>query len=288
MTIHSDMPPLWPYLALLGAMAAFATGSSFAKHLFPLIGAAGTTVYRAGFGAMLLMAMWRPWRRTWSRTELWMVGRYGVVLGLMNLCFYMALRTVPLGLAIAIELLGPLTVALFNSRRAIHFLWVGVAVAGLTLLLPIADVRGALDPVGILFALGAALFWALYIIFGKKVAHLPPGDAVAMGLAFAALAVAPFGLAAQGMALLNAHAVLLGLVVAVLSSALPYSLEMVALRHIPERSFGVILSVEPAIGALAAYLLLGETLTGRQYAALVCVIGAAIGAVLTQDKQEQG
>ncbi|WP_242443380.1 DMT family transporter [Sphingobium sp. LB126] len=283
-----DNRSLWPYLALLGAMASFATGSSFAKHLFPVMGATGTTVYRVGFSAMLLMAMWRPWRRSWSRTEFMLVARYGIVLGLMNLSFYMALRTIPLGLAIAIELLGPLTVALMNSHRAIHFLWVGVAVAGLALLLPVADVKGTLDPIGILFALGAAFFWALYIVFGKKAAHLPPGAAVAVGLAFATLAVLPVGLAVNGLGLLNPHAMLLGLVVAVLSSALPYSLEMVALRHIPERSFGVVLSADPAIGALAAYLVLGETLTGRQGMALACVIAAAIGAVMTQDKKAQG
>jgi len=279
----SELSALVPYAALLAAMVAFATGSSAAKQLFPLVGAAGTTFYRVGFAAVLLMAMWRPWRRRWTRGELLLLGRYGVVLGMMNLSFYLSLRTIPLGLAIAIELLGPLSVALFNSRRLIHFAWIALALAGLALLLPVGGVQGGLDPLGIGFALCAALCWGLYIVFGKRVVHLHPGHAVAMGMTFAALAVAPFGIAAVGADLLDLHAVILGLVVAVLSSALPYSLEMVSLRHIPERTYGVVLSIDPAIGALAGYVLLGEVLSGRQLIALACVICAAIGAVLTRE-----
>lgn len=280
---RADFSAIVPYLALAGAMMAFATGSSAAKQLFPIVGAAGTTVYRVGFAALLLMAMWRPWRRRWTRADMLLLGRYGIVLGVMNLSFYLALRTIPLGLAIAIELLGPLGVALFNARRLVHFLWIALALAGLALLLPIGQVGGGLDPVGIGFALCAALCWGLYIIFGKQVAHFHPGEAVAVGMAFATLAVAPIGIASVGAGLLNAHAVMLGLIVAVLSSALPYSLEMISLRHIPERTYGVVLSVDPAIGAIVGYFLLGEVLTLRQLVALSCVVAAAIGAVLTRE-----
>lgn len=279
---RSELSALLPYAALLAAMVAFATGSSAAKQLFPMVGAAGTTLYRVGFAAVLLMAMWRPWRRRWARGELLLLVRYGIVLGMMNLSFYLALRTIPLGLAIAIELLGPLSVALFNSRRLLHFVWIALALGGLALLLPGGDVTGGLDPVGIGFALCAAVCWGLYIVCGKKVAHLHPGQTVAMGMVFATLAVAPFGIAAMGAGLLNIHAAVLGLIVAVLSSAIPYSLEMISLRHIPERTYGVVLSIDPAIGALAGYVLLGEVLTGRQLAALSCVIFAAVGAVLTR------
>ncbi len=280
---RTDLAALLPYAALLGGMIAFATGSSAAKQLFPLVGAAGTTLYRVGFAALLLLAMWRPWRRRWARTDMLLLARYGVVLGLMNLSFYLALRTIPLGLAIAIELLGPLSVALINSRRLVHFVWIGLAVAGLALRLALGAVQGGLDPAGIGLALCAALCWALYIVFGKSVVHLLSGGAVAIGMAFAALTVAPFGIAATGLALLNPHVVVLGLVVAVLSSAVPYSLEMVALRHIPERTYGVVVSIDPAIGALAGYVFLGEMLTLRQFFALSCVMAAAIGAVLTRE-----
>lgn len=279
-----DFSALLPYLALLGAMIAFATGSSAAKYLFPMVGAAGTTFYRVGFATVLLMTLWRPWRRQWTREELVALARYGVVLGLMNLSFYMALRTIPLGLAIAIELLGPLSVALFGSRRLIHFVWIILAIGGLALLVPIHETRSTLDPVGMGFALCAAVCWGLYIVFGKKIAHFHPGQGVAMGMAFATLAVLPFGIASAGAGLLNVHAIGLGLVVAVLSSALPYSLEMISLRHIPERTYGVVLSIDPAIGAIAGYMLLGEMLTPRQLAALFCVIAAAVGAVLTRDR----
>lgn len=280
--LHPALSDVLPYLALLGAMVAFATGSSAAKQLFPVAGAAGTTLFRVGFATVLLMALWRPWRRQWSRAELVPLAGYGIVLGLMNLSFYLALRTIPLGLAIAIELLGPLTVALLASRRLVHVLWIVLALGGLALLLPLGEVKSALDPVGIGFALCAALCWALYIVFGKKVAHLHPGSTVAVGMAFATVAVAPFGVAAAGPALLDPHVIALGALVAVLSSAVPYSLEMISLRHIPERTYGVVLSIDPAIGALAGYLMLGEVLSPRQLAALSCVIVAAMGAVLTR------
>lgn len=279
---------LLPYLTLLGAMAAFVTGSSAAKHLFPLVGVAGTTTYRVGFATLMLMAMWRPWRREWTRGQVMLLARYGVVLGVMNLTFYLSLRTIPLGLAIAIELLGPLSVAAWNSRRLVHFAWIGLALAGLALLVPMGEMTDGLDPVGIGFALCAATCWALYILFGKQVSHFHPGQSVAIGMAFATLAVAPFGIVAAGASLLNPHAILLGLLVAVLSSALPYSLEMISLRHIPERTYGVVLSVDPAIGAVAGYLLLGEVLSGRQMVALACVVAAAVGAVLTQGHAAAG
>lgn len=277
---HSPTARLIPYAALLGAMVLFTVGTSFAKQLFSQVGAEGTAFYRAGFSALVLMVVWRPWRRVWSRRELADMALYGASLGAMNLAFYKALATLPLGPAMAIEFLGPLSVALLHSRRLAHFAWIVLAVAGLGLLLPIAGQVHALNPVGVGFALLAALFWALYIVFGQRGGHVHPGQAVAVGMSTAALVIAPFGLAHAWLRLLDPRLMLIGLLAGIVSSALPFSLERVALRHIPRRAFGVLVAAEPAVGALAGMILLGEVLSLRQGVAIACVILASAGSVL--------
>lgn len=280
---RSPVHRIMPYAALAASMLTFCIGTSFAKDLFPLVGAAGTAAYRVGFSAIILILVLRPWRFPLARPDRWKIVRYGAALGTMNLCFYMALRTLPLGLTIAIEFLGPLSVALFHSRRPAHFAMVGLAVAGLLLLLPVQSAGQALDPVGIVFALGAAVGWALYIVFGQKAGHLPGGQAVAFGMATAALVVVPVGIHQAGAALLAPALLGTGLIAAILSSAIPYSLEMVALRHIPANRFGVLLSVEPAVGAVAGVVLLGEYLLAVQWFAIALVIAASIGTILTTE-----
>jgi len=272
---------LLPYAALLAAIVVLCVGTSFAKSLFPLVGAQGTTAYRVGFSALILLLVWRPWRSPVSRADLGRIAAYGAVMGLMNLCFYMAIRTVPLGLAIAIEFVGPLLLAVSSSRKLIHFVWIGLAVLGLGLLLPIDPTAARLDPVGVGFACVAAVMWALYIILGKRTGHLHAGRSVALGMTTAALIVAPIGVVSAGASLFQPKIVLLGLIVAVLSSAIPYSLEMIALRGIPKRSFGVLLSAEPAVGALAGLLILGEHLVASQWLAIAAIVAASIGAILT-------
>jgi inner membrane transporter RhtA len=283
MALRHSLPPraaLIPYAALLGAMVLFTVGTSFAKQLFGQVGAEGTALYRAGFSALMLLAVWRPWRRVWTRRELADMALYGGSLGAMNLSFYKALATLPLGLAMAIEFLGPLSVALLHARRLAHFGWIALAVAGLALLLPWPGSAQALDPAGIGFALLAALFWALYIVFGQRGGHVHPGQAVAVGMTAAALVIAPFGLARAGARLLDPRLLGLGLVAGLVSSALPFSLERVALGGIPRRTFGVLVAAEPAVGALAGLLMLGEMLDARQWLAIACVIGAGAGSVL--------
>lgn len=275
-----------PYAALLGSILTFCLGTSFGKTLFPLVGAQGTTAYRVGFAALILMIVMRPWRRVPTRAELWRILPYGVALGSMNLCFYMALRTIPLGVAIAIEFLGPLGVALYHSRRPVQVAMVAVALAGLALLLPLRAGADALDPIGVAFALAAALGWALYIVCGKRVSHLPAGQTVALGMIAAAIVVVPVGVHHAGAALLNPTWIALGLVAALLSSAIPYSLEMIALRSIPANSLGVLLSLEPAIGAIAGGLLLGEVLSAVQWVAIALVAGASAGMVLTSREKQ--
>jgi len=275
-----------PYAALLAAILTFCLGTSFAKSLFPLVGAEGTTAYRVGFAALILLAVMRPWRKPLDRVDLKRIVPYGVALGSMNLCFYLSLRTTPLGLAIAIEFLGPLTVSLLHSRRPIHFAMVGLAVTGLLLLLPLRATDHALDVTGIVFALGAAFFWALYIVLGKRTAHLPSGQTVALGMVSAAIVVVPIGIYQAGAVLLTPGWIIMGLGAALLSSAIPYSLEMVALKAIPANSLGVLLSIEPAVGAIIGATVLGERLTGLQWFAVVLVVGASIGMVLTSKTVE--
>ncbi|MEN5052297.1 DMT family transporter [Brevundimonas naejangsanensis] len=284
---HPRLSAVLPYLALIGGMVSLSAGTSFAKTLYPMVGPAGTAGLRVGLSAIVLLAVFRPWRSAFTTSDLRALAIYGGVMGLMNLSFYMALNTIPLGVALAIEFMGPLSVALFNSRRLIHFVWVGLAVLGLVLLLPLDGNVSRLDPIGCAYAAGAAVFWAGYIVFGKRVSHLPSGSTVAIGMTFAAMTVVPFGVAGAGMSLLDPKILALGLVVALVSSALPYTLDMVALRHIPKRTFGVAVSGDPAIGALAGLFVLGEHLTSQQWLAIAAIIAASVGAVLTSPSDEQ-
>ncbi len=270
---------LLPVLAVLGSVTALAVGTSFAKQLFPLIGAQGTSALRVGFSALVLLAVFRPWRWTTTRTDAGAILRYGLTLGAMNLMFYMALRTIPFGIAVAIEFCGPLAVAMWSSRRPIDFLWVGCAVAGL-LLLPLGHGE-PLDPTGVMFALGAAACWAMYIIFGKRAGHLPAGHTVSLGMCAAALVVVPVGVAHAGTALLDPKILLFGLGVAIVSSAIPMWLEMMALKRLPKETFGILISMEPAVAAVLAMGLLAEHLTVLQWAAIGCTVLASVGSTLT-------
>ena len=274
-------PLLLPYAALIGAIVTLCVGTSLAKGLFPIVGAQGTSAYRVGFAALILMLVWRPWNHPISRADLGRVALYGAVMGVLNLSFYMAIRTVPLGVAVAIEFIGPLAVSVASSRKLIHFVWIGLAVLGLGLLLPIDPGARPLDPVGVGFACVAAVMWALYIILGKRTGHLHAGRSVALGMVAAALIVVPIGVASAGTALFQPRLIALGLVAAVMSSAIPYSLEMIALRAIPKRSFGVMLSLEPAAGALAGLVILREHLAATQWLAIAAIVAASAGTIMT-------
>ncbi|MBK0054638.1 MULTISPECIES: EamA family transporter [Stenotrophomonas] len=276
----SRFAPMLPALAVLGSVTALAIGTSYAKHLFPLVGAQGTSALRVGFSALLLLLFWRPWRWKTSRVDAMTILRYGLTLGLMNLLFYMAIRTIPFGIAVAIEFTGPLTVAMLSSRRPIDFVWVGCALLGLLLLLPLGG-GPALDPAGVLYAMGAAACWGLYIVFGKRAGHLHAGHTVSLGLLAASLVVVPVGVAHAGMALLEPKILLAGLLVALVSSAIPMSLEMMALKRLPKETFGILISMEPAVAALWAMLLLHEQLAGVQWLAIGCTVVASVGSTMT-------
>jgi inner membrane transporter RhtA len=265
------------------AMITIQSGASVAKQLFPLIGPEGTTALRLGFSALVLWLVFRPWRSLPNTRRDWTaIVTYGVCLGGMNILFYLAIARIPLGIGVALEFTGPLAVALFSSRRKRDLIWVGFAIAGILLLLP--DMRGvdALDPVGVVLALAAGACWAGYILFGKRTnAQASGGITVALGMTVAAAFLVPVGAISQGMALLSWEVLPLGLVVGILSSALPYSLEMVALRNMTSQNFSVFMSMEPAIAALAGFLILAELLTLWQWLAIALVIMASLGSSLT-------
>ena len=271
-----------PFLAVLGSVTALGVGTSWAKHaLFPVVGAQGTTAVRVGLSALLMLMLWRPWRWRLSRADAQAVVLYGAALGAMNLMFYLSLQTLPFGLAVAIEFAGPLAVAIWSSRRAVDFVWVALAIVGLALLLPLGLSGSTLDPLGVLYAVGAAVFWALYIVFGKRAGHLHAGQSVSLGLLVAALVVVPVGVAHAGAALLSPSVLLVGVAVAAISSALPISLEMMALKRLPKEAFGIMISMEPAVAALLALVLLGERLDTVQWLAIGCIVAASMGSAAT-------
>lgn len=276
---------VFPLLAVLGSVIALGVGTSFAKQLFPLVGSLGTTALRVGFSALLLLVLWRPWRWPLSRVDAVSIVRYGVTLGLLNLLFYMSLRTIPFGVAVAIEFSGPLAVAMFASRKPVDFVWLALAILGLGLLLPLGHGMTSLDPEGVMYAMAAAVCWGAYIVFGKRLGHLHAGHSVALGLTVAALTVVPFGIWHAGSALLNPHILLFGLGVAAISSAIPISLEMMALKRLPQQAFGIMTSMEPAVAALLGLLLLDEHLAGLQWLAVACIMMAAVGSSMTARSQ---
>lgn len=267
-------------LLLVVAMCSIQLGSALAKSLFPVIGARGTTVLRLGMAAIILCAGFRVWRLRMPPGGWPHVVRYGAALGLMNLFFYLALQRLPLGIVVALEFTGPLAVALWHSRRLVDFLWAGVAMLGLALLVPWQQSQGSAraDLPGIGFALGAGMFWALYIVWGRRAGLVAGTNTVAAGMAVGALIVLPLGAVPALPALAEPGLLGIALAVALLSGVLPYTLEMVALTRLPARVFGVSMSMEPAIAALSGWLVLGERLNVAQYLAIAAVMVASGGA----------
>lgn len=272
-------------LILCAAMLSIQLGASLAKTIFPVLGPMGVTTLRIGFAALILVLIARPWKRAYSKDELQKVAIYGVALGVMNLFFYLALQRIPLGIAVALEFTGPLSVALWTSRKKLDFLWAFLAAAGIYFVLPMSSATAALDPVGVLYALAAGACWGMYIICGQKLSHsLPSKIAASMGMLVAALVSLPFGIFSTGTALLEFEHWPIAFAVAILSSALPYSLEMVALKALPAKTFGILMSLEPALAALSGFLFLKEYLGVAQMLAIGCIIIASLGSAFSSSK----
>jgi inner membrane transporter RhtA len=261
-----------PLLAIAAAMVSTYAGAAFAKQLFPQVGSEGVVALRVGLSSLLLAAFTRPWRTLPARADLPDLLLYGLALGCMNLLIYSAFARIPIGIAVSIEVMGPLAVVLLSSRRARDFAWVACAAFGLWLLLPLKDGAGALDPAGIACAAGAAFCWAMYIVFGKRASQAAGSGTVAWGMLAASIFIVPIGAAHAGSALLSPLVLAAGLAVAVLSSAAPYTLEMIALRRLPRRVFGILVSSSPAVAALAGFVVLGERLAAGQWIGIALVI----------------
>ena len=278
--------PAWlPILVILIAMISIQSGASLAKSLFPLVGAPGVTALRLTLGTLILVVIFKPWRLRFAPRQRLPLFFYGVALGAMNYLFYLSLQRIPLGVAVALEFTGPLAVALFGSRRPLDFVWVALAVLGLWFLLPLGQNVGQVDLVGALFALGAGAFWAVYILTGQRAGEEHGPATVAMGSLIAAVIFVPIGVIQASDTLLQWSLLPLGLGIAILSTALPYSLEMIALTRMPTRTFGTLMSMEPALAALSGMVFLGETLTLTQTLALGAIIIASMGSTLTMQRQ---
>jgi inner membrane transporter RhtA len=267
-----------PIAALMIAMVCFQLGAVLAKSLFPVVGAAGAAALRLAIAALMLFAVWRPWRMRFDAAQARTILVYGLAMGWMNFFFYFSLRYIPLGIAVALEFTGPLAVALLASRRALDFLWILMASVGLLALLPLGIDATHLPALGIASGFAAGACWALYIVFGRKAGAAHGGQTTALGTLIGAIVIVPIGVAQNGAQLFSPALLPAALGVAILSSALPYSLEMFALPRLPTRTFGVLMSLDPALGALAGLGFLGEKLTMIQWAAIACIVVASGGS----------
>ncbi|MEW6055641.1 MAG: EamA family transporter [Bdellovibrionota bacterium] len=272
-------------LVLLVAIVSIQSGASLAKLLFPVLGAPTTAVLRLCLASVMLLAVFRPWRKRLTRKEKQSLLVYGASLGAMNFTFYLAIERIPLGIAVAIEFTGPLGLAVFASRKKIDYLWAVFALLGIILILPHSKLSDPLDPIGVLYALIAGVFWALYMVCGRRVgSSVPGGFATAWGVTIAALLTLPVGLVSAGATPLALSVLPTALLMALLSSAIPYSLEMEALKRLPTQTFSVLMSLEPAAGAIIGKILLNEDISFVQAIAIGCIMVASIGSAITASR----
>ncbi|MFI0812547.1 EamA family transporter [Streptomyces echinatus] len=272
---------LGPVGLVLAGCVSVQFGGALAVTLMPRAGAAGVVTLRLVAAAIVLLLVCRPRLRGHSRTDWGTVVVFGIAMGAMNGLFYEAVARIPLGPAVTLEVLGPLALSVLASRRAINMLWAGLALGGVFLLG--GGGFGHLDPIGVAFALGAGAMWAAYIIFSARTGRrFPQADGLALAMVVAAVLFLPIGIVSAGTRLLNPTTIALGSAVALLSSVLPYTLELLALRRLPASTFAIMMSLEPAIAATAGFLILGQSLSVPEAAAIALVVAASIGAVRTQ------
>jgi inner membrane transporter RhtA len=255
-----------------------------ARTLFDDVGPAGTVMMRIAFAAVVLALFWRPSLRAHSRRDLWLAVAFGVSLAGMNFTFYESLDHIPLGPAVTCEFVGPLAVAVFGSRRRLDLLWVALAAGGILLLA--APGGSNLNAIGVILALIAGGWWAAYILLSARTGQaFPGGSGLAIAMVVAAILVLPAGIIDGGSDLLRPEIIGSGLAVALLSSLIPYSLELEALRRIPPHVFGVLMSLEPAAAAIAGLVILGQVLRANEWAGMALVIVASAGATRFADRQ---
>ncbi len=272
----------WAVAAVLGSMLSVQGGASIAKYLFHLLGPAGATTLRLGLAGVLLAVINRPAVHKFTRTEWRYALCYGVAIGAMNLTFYYGIERIPLGLGVTVEFIGPLGLALLTSRKPADFLWAILAGTGIALIVPWRS--GGVDPLGLFFVFLAGIFWAAYIVASGRITRkMKSSDAVTSGMCIAMLIVLPFGILSGDLVNLNGKLLSLGLGVAIFSSALPFTLDLLALKRIPAKTFSVLQSLQPAFGALSGLVFLGEILSFRQWIAILFVVAASTGAAVSAD-----
>lgn len=271
----------WPVIIILISMATVQGSSSLAKYLFPILGPSGMAAWRLVFSSIMLVIIFKPWKKPVSKQAWKYIILYGLVLGFMNLSYYSAIKRIPIGIAVAIELTGPIVVAMFAARKIIDFIWLAIAIVGLGLLLPIHQASADLDLVGVLLALCAGSCWGMYIIFGRKAGQLHGPSSVALGSIIVSFIIFPIGIWQSGETMFSIEVLPLALIVALLASAIPYALDMIAMPKVPALTFSTLMSLSPVLGALSGLLFLNETLSGYQWLSILLIIISSIGTVLS-------
>lgn len=276
------------HLSMLAAWASLIsvqTGAAFAKSLFPLVGPQDVVALRIGITVIILAIVFKPWRLKLERSSWINLIIYGSMIALMNTLIYRAFFYIPVGIAISIEVLGPIGLSLLSSKRRSDLVWILFALLGV-MLLPYNQSGVPLNIVGIMFAVLAAISWGLYINVASKVARFG-SQGVAVGIGVAALFTVPAGIAHAGLTLLTPHALTFGLLVAILSSTLPFLLDMYALKKLPKNIFSVLMSASPAVSAIAGWLVLGEALSSIQWCGIGAISVACVGATMPKRRKKQ-
>lgn len=274
----------WPVLLIFISMISVQGSASIAKYLFPVLGPEGMTAWRLTFSSVMLAMIFKPWRKAITKQALRYIILYGLAMGCMNLSFYNAISRIPLGIAVAIELTGPIMVAMFSGRRLADFIWLGIAVVGLGMLLPIHQASSELDPIGIVMALTAGACWACYILFGRKAGAIHGSSSVALGAIIASILLFPIGVWQSGSAMFSISLIPLIFLVSLLASAIPYGLDMVALPRLPAQTFSTLMSLSPVFAAFSGLIVLHEQLTHYQWLAIGLIILSSIGTVLSMSR----
>jgi inner membrane transporter RhtA len=269
-----------PVPAVLLSIISVQCGAAIAKILFPQVGAAAAASLRIGLSALILLITFRPNVVALNAKQWKYVILYGLCLGAMNMVFYLAIERIPIGLGVTLEFVGPLVLAIASSKKAVDFIWIVLAATGIALIAPWTS--NGLDVGGVLLALLAGGFWAAYIILGGRISKLMRGgEAVAVGMVFATLLILPFGIFGGGFQHMSTPLFGLGVALALLSSAIPFTLEMNALKQLPARTFSILMSLEPAMASLAALIFLQEYLSITEWLSVACVMIASAGSALT-------
>ena len=283
-----NTPHIQALLLLLIAMISIQSSGSLAKILFQQFPILTVSSLRLLLGSIILAIIFKIWKINFKQVRWKAIVSYGIALAGMNALFYLSIDRLPLGIAVSFEFIGPLSVALYYARQKFDFVWVGLAIVGLVLLFPFDQASQSLDPLGIVFALGAGAFWAIYIVAGQKPSGVSGNHTVCLGMFVGILCLLPIALfTGMPASVFEPSNLIYFIALAVLASALPFSLEMIALRNLSALSFGTLMSVEPAIAALSGFVFLGEQLLWTQWLALTVIITASIGCTVTTQKAKK-